>query len=193
MDHIRSGLTRQMDGNQTYQIGLQTTGVRKMDPPKPKRAKEQTSRSHIKLFQPRPVGITRQRTTTHRQHPKPKNNHTPHTYDTGPITADERRNTFKLMKNYKASEPYGVNMELLKWIPEELEPHLLQVVNTWWAQAEGQPNITYAKFSSIYKKGNPTQQENYRPISLLCSLCSIITSLIKQRLEGGIEQEIQRA
>merc|ERR1712086_896076 len=65
------------------------------------------------------------------------------------------------------------------------------VLNTWWDTGQGPKDITDARVASIYKKGNPSKQENYRPISLLCSLYKVMTSIIQKRLEQGIEQEIQ--
>ena len=95
------------------------------------------------------------------------------------------------MKNNKAAGPDGINMELLKWLPDEMMPHLLYVLNTWWDSGQGPTDITHARVASIYKKGNPAKQENYRPISLLCSLYKVMTAIIQTRLEHGIENEIQ--
>ena len=61
-------------------------------------------------------------------------------------------------------------MELLKWIHEELKPHILHVINQWWTTGQGPDEITTARVASIYKKGNPAKQANYRPMSLLTTM-----------------------
>ena len=112
-------------------------------------------------------------------------------YNTDPITEAELVQVLANIRNNKAAGPDGTNAELLKWLPSEMRPHLLNVVNHWWNTEQGPTDITDARIASIYKKGNPAIQENYRPISLLCALYKVVTNLIQQRLAQGIERDIQ--
>ena len=50
-----------------------------------------------------------------------------------------------------------------------------------------------ARVASLYKKGDPNNLENYRPISLLNTLFKIIASVIKMRIEEAVEQKIMQS
>ena len=43
----------------------------------------------------------------------------------------------------------------------------------------------YAIVVSIYKKGDASKLENYRPISLLTACYKIVVALLKERLDTG--------
>ena len=49
---------------------------------------------------------------------------------------------------------------------------------------------TLARVVSIYKKGDPSKQSNYRPISLLNTLYKILARVVKIRLAEGMEKEL---
>ena len=46
------------------------------------------------------------------------------------------------------------------------------------------------RVASLYKKGDPNKQENYRPISLLNSFYKIIAAVIKKRLEEVVDERL---
>ena len=54
-----------------------------------------------------------------------------------------------------------------------------------------QHELLTAKVASLYKKGDPNKQENYRPISLLNSFYKLIAAVIKLRLESAGEQTLK--
>ena len=51
-------------------------------------------------------------------------------------------------------------------------------------------DMSEASVASLYKKGDPNAQENYRPISLLNLFFKIIATVLKWRLEEGLEKLI---
>ena len=49
-----------------------------------------------------------------------------------------------------------------------------------------------ATVASIYEKGDSSNLENYRPISLLQTAYKIVASLIKERLDAGIDHVVHK-
>ena len=99
------------------------------------------------------------------------------TFDTSPITETELSNILKNLKNNKAGGPDTLVMEHLKHLDDyELGP-LAIILNNWWDTGKGPDDITLARVASIFKKGDPNEQGNYRPISLLNILYKILAAI----------------
>jgi len=103
------------------------------------------------------------------------------------ITLEEIRNSLKEMKNNKAPGEDGVVIEavklggetLLKWIKNLFNLCLENgIIPSQWNNA-----ITIL----LHKKGDITELENYRPISLLCHLYKLFTKIIAKRLERKLD------
>ena len=73
---------------------------------------------------------------------------------------------------------------------DEIGP-LLYLLNQWWTSSHGPPEITTARVASIFKKGNPNEQANYRPISLLNTFYKLLASIIQKRLAAAIDHHLQ--
>ena len=58
-------------------------------------------------------------------------------------------------------------MELIKWLSQQNRDILLKTINSWWEAEEAPKELYYAKVATLYKKGETSKAENYRPISLL--------------------------
>ena len=67
---------------------------------------------------------------------------------------------------------------------------VLQLINHWWTTGSFPDEKLKANIASIYKKGNPRSQANYRPISLLDSIYKIYAALIQRRLAKAMDHEI---
>ena len=103
------------------------------------------------------------------------------------ITLEEIRNSLSEMKNNKAPGEDGVVIEavqiggetLLKWI-RDLFNFCLEngIIPSQWNNAI---------MILLHKKGDITELENYRPISLLCHLYKLFTKIIAKRLEGKLD------
>ena len=58
---------------------------------------------------------------------------------------------------------------------------------------EGIPDdLTLARTYSLYKKGNPDLQENYRAISLLNTFYKLIASIVQNRLAEALDHKIMK-
>ena len=66
-------------------------------------------------------------------------------------------------------------MKDLNW--EALEA-IQKMISKWWKGQKVPDSITLARVVSLYKKGDPEKQENYRPINLLNTFYKIIAAAI---------------
>jgi len=94
------------------------------------------------------------------------------------------------MKKNKATGPDDLPMEFYKWLDDESLEYIREVMNGWWLLGEFPEDKLQANIASIYKKGDPKKQENYRPISLLDSIYKIYASFIQTRLAEAMDKDI---
>jgi len=88
-------------------------------------------------------------------------------------TMGELKATIKQMKRNRAWGPDDVPIESYTWLDEEALETILTLLNNWWRNIRFPMEKMKANIASIYKKGNPKSQENYRPISRLSSIYNI--------------------
>ena len=69
---------------------------------------------------------------------------------------------------------------------------LRQIINQWWETGTIPDEVTKARVVSLYKKGNPDKQENYRPISLLNTCYKIIAAAMQKRLASALDKLIMK-
>ena len=95
------------------------------------------------------------------------------------------------MKRHKACGPDGIKIELFKLMDDENLEWLTDILNEWWNDGDC-PHESLKEFvTSIYKKGDPKKQSNYRPISLLNSIYKLYAAVLKARLALAVDQDLQ--
>ena len=82
-------------------------------------------------------------------------------------------------------------MEAFKEMDDENLEHLLETINEWWRNEEIPEEILQARIAMIFKKGDTSDLNNYRPIALLNSTYKIITAIIQKRLSEVIDPYLQ--
>ena len=97
---------------------------------------------------------------------KSVNKYTPG-YDTGNITMEELLKAMQKSQNHKAAGPDKLEAELFKHLPDSGKKIVLSTLNSWWNTGKVPGEELVAQVAAIFKKGDPKEQENYRPISLL--------------------------
>jgi len=112
-------------------------------------------------------------------------------YNTANFTVQEIKCLIKILKRNKATGPDEIPMEFYKWLNEENLEKVADLINYWWNNNYFPAEKLEAYIASIYKKGDPKNQANYRPISLLTSIYKIYTSLIQKRLAAAIDNDLQ--
>ena len=93
----------------------------------------------------------------------------------------ELEEAIQLTKKGKAPGPDGIVTELIKWLGVDNRKMLLATINHWWDTEKSPDDLYYAKVAAIYKKGETSKAENYRPISLLGSFYKIYMMLIRKK------------
>ena len=110
-----------------------------------------------------------------------------------PYSMSELEEAIQLTKKGKAPGPDGIVTELIKWLGTKNRKLLLATINHWWETETSPEELYYAKVATIYKKGETSKVENYRPISLLGGFYKIYMILIRKRIQTDVEDIISKA
>merc|ERR1711924_593213 len=94
------------------------------------------------------------------------------------------------LQNNKAPGPDNVITEFIKWLNTNNRKRLLYIINLVVNKGELEHTLHLASVASIYKKGDSSNLANYRPISLLQTFYKIIASLIKERIDAGLDSHM---
>ena len=111
-------------------------------------------------------------------------------FNTNPFSLEEMEIVLSKTKSDKQPGPDGLMMELFKWMDTGNREHILSILNKWWEVASAPGELFLARVVSIYKKGNTDDPANYRPISLLNSMYKVYMSLIRNRLQQTLEENL---
>ena len=99
----------------------------------------------------------------------------------------------KAQKQKKTPGPDNCPAELIKWLNDDNRNFLLDCYNDILETNAYPDSFKLANIVSIYKKGDATKMQNYRPISLLQVLYKIFAGLIKNRLIETYDPWIQQS
>ncbi|CAH2091627.1 unnamed protein product [Euphydryas editha] len=99
------------------------------------------------------------------------------------------------LKNEKSPGPDGITNEALKVGAPYLARPLTQLFNLVLKSATTPKQWTESDIILLYKKGDPNDINNYRPISLLSSIYKLFSSILERRIRSTIEthQTIEQA
>jgi len=100
------------------------------------------------------------------------------------ITLQDVKRALIKMKNGKAPGPGGLNIELIKAAPEALLEKLVTLFGRCLNGEEPPSEWKKATITSIYKKGNRQNCQNYRGISVLCTTVRLYGRILKQKIEN---------
>ena len=95
----------------------------------------------------------------------------------GEITVEPKRVTKLLdgLNVYKAPGPDGLNARVLKECSTQISPIQALIFNASLAQGNVPDDWRHANVSAVFKKGEKYDAVNYRPVSLTCICCKIVS------------------
>ena len=79
-------------------------------------------------------------------------------------------------------------MELFKEMDDESMEGIKELLNKWWKEEDIPADTLKARVVPIYKKGDTSKYENYRPISLLNAIYKIYAGIIQKRLANTLDK-----
>ena len=106
------------------------------------------------------------------------------------FTLEELDAVIRKQPNNKAPGTDNLRAELVKYLDEENRKALLQFYNDILQSGKLEDSLHEASVVSIFKKGDSTKLENYRPISLLQTFYKLLAAMIKNRLTQGLDDWI---
>ena len=107
--------------------------------------------------------------------------------------AQELDEAISATKTNKAPGPDRVQAELVKYLDSSNRAILLQSYNEiLLINNKYFDSLNLANIASIFKKGDPSKLENYRPIALLQTFYKLLAAMIKRRLVVVLEPWIHK-
>ena len=94
------------------------------------------------------------------------------------ITRQEVHDALNLLKREKASGPDGISNRVLIEIADQIAPHLAHLFNLSLTSCRMPTSWKIANVTPVFKKGDPSILNNYRPISLLNALEKVFERII---------------
>jgi len=126
---------------------------------------------------------------------------------TGPFSMQELRETLQKLKTNKAPGPDGIPNEIWKMLlkitkdpdAKDLEQDLngqileyvLTLINTIHREKKIPDAWNDANIAALFKGGDSSDPDRYRPIALLITAYKIYTRMIHQRLTVGLEERLR--
>lgn len=99
-----------------------------------------------------------------------------------PTDANEISNTIKCLSSNKSPGIDGISAFTLKAISDHISPVLTYIFNFSFEQGEFPQSLKTAVVVPLFKKGDTTNLNNYRPISLLSCFSKILEKIVKKRI-----------
>lgn len=113
------------------------------------------------------------------------------------FTHRELRKAISCMSSGKATKDFDVPVEIFKALalePDEALQWLLDLCNKCWHCNRIPDEWSTSSVAMLFKKGDPADPNNYRPICLLTIAYKLFASLVKQRLlDAGVEGRLWKS
>ena len=101
-----------------------------------------------------------------------------------PVTEEELINTVKNLRSKNSLDCLGLNMRIIKQIVPCIKDQFLNICNKSFEQGIFPDKMKIAKIIPIFKSGEKSSFNNYRPISLLPQFSKILEKLFTARLDS---------
>ena len=101
-------------------------------------------------------------------------------------TTSEVESELKNLKNNKALGPFSIPTKLLKTFHKAFAPPLTELINLSFSNGQFPTILKLSDVIPTFKKGDKSQCNNYRPISLISNLSKIIEKIVYQYIKDFI-------
>ena len=105
-----------------------------------------------------------------------------------PTTKKEVMQQIKTLKNNKAIGPHSIPTKLFKSFSKSLSEPLTDLINLSFSKGVFPDILKLAQVMAAFKKGDKTDKNNYRPISLISNVSKILEKLMYKRIYVFLEQ-----
>ncbi len=95
-------------------------------------------------------------------------------------------------KKGKAPAPDSTPIDFIKLLDANNLRILLQAINEAYSKGKPQASWKVAKIMCIFKKGDSSLPENYRPISLLDVVYKLYAKLIRKRMQQQVDKRLRK-
>ena len=106
-----------------------------------------------------------------------------------PTTVNEVESAIKELQEKKATGPNSISSKILKNNKDVPFKPLCDLINLVFVSETFPQQLKITKIIPVYKKGNPLDYTNYRPVSLLSNLGTLIEKLIHSRMNKFLENQ----
>ena len=106
-----------------------------------------------------------------------------------PTDEKEIEQKIKAMKDNKALVPNSIKTKILKVHPKTSSKHLAELINLRLNQGKFPTILKIANVIPIHKRGDKSECDNYRPISLISNISKLIEKTVHERLYFFLEKE----
>jgi Reverse transcriptase (RNA-dependent DNA polymerase)/Endonuclease-reverse transcriptase len=104
------------------------------------------------------------------------------------ITDQQIYRAINTMKARKAAGIDGISVDYLKIRPQSIIPYLKILFNKSITKGHMPEDWKYAIVIPIFKKGDKTLPENYRPVSLTSTVCKVLEKIIAHQIRLHCEE-----
>ena len=104
-----------------------------------------------------------------------------------PVTCTEIIETFDLLQPKKSQDLNGLSMFVLKKLSYQLAKPLCHIANLSLTNGVVPNEMKIAKIIPVFKSGDRTSMDNYRPISLLSCFSKVLEKIVSVRLSVFLE------
>jgi uncharacterized protein YggT (Ycf19 family) len=120
-------------------------------------------------------------------HDPPPPAHPLFSFNNNPVTRSEVLEAFKELKPKKSQDTNHVSMFFLSKIFEQIVKPIHHVIYTSLLTGIVPSQLKIAKIVPVFKSGDRTMMDNYRPISLLDNFSKILEKVVFRRLSNFVE------
>ena len=111
------------------------------------------------------------------------------TFYISPTNAREVEQKLKTLKTNKAVGLNSIPTKIFKTYSKSLSKPLSELINLSFTLGKFPTILKIAKVITIYKKGDKSEHDNYKPISLISNISKLLEKLVYERLYSFLEKE----